>query len=375
MHEFIHTFSVVKCFSKQEHRDFKNTYGSNYFFNSDKHKFIMHKYANSGIRMEIQKREEKERKYDPLHRKYKAKIIITPHKLLIPGKRMGKLISKSDIEAACKQLGIIISLIENESGVNVWQDVKLRRIDIAKDVVTPSDLYSTEVIKASKHAIHKCGYKVFKPQESEDYNPEWPDEDSMLFYNHSQEIKGKIYNKLHDLNETEKKEYTKYGLLRFELSLKRAQLRASYNISDTLSLDELPCLLCRITDDGAMLLDKFVVQTLYPGTMLSRSVLKKFLHLTYGGKKERIKKMLEYSSWVTKKPPEYYDLYGTESQIANRKNCFKTLSLSPIYVNSKCPYIPSFSNMLNNTVDQRMLNFARYTTRHKNKELTYWNLD
>ena len=159
MNEFIHTFSVTRCFSEQEYMDFKNAYGLKFFYNSDKHRFVLSKYADNGIRVEIIKREDKERKYDSLHRKYKATIIITPHKLLTPGKHMGKLTSGSDIEAACKQLESIISVIENESGLNLWQDVKLRRVDITKDVVTPSDLYSAEIIKASKQAVYKNGYK------------------------------------------------------------------------------------------------------------------------------------------------------------------------------------------------------------------------
>ena len=148
-----------------------------------------------------------------------------------------------------------------------------------------------------------------------------------------------------------------------------------YDIGDTLSLDELLDLLCRITDDGAMLLNKYIVQTLFPGAMLSRSVMKKFLHLKYDGKEKRIEKMLEYSSWVTIMPPDYYEAYGTESKIANRKNCFKALSVSPIYVSGKCPYVPSFSDLLDGTVDQRLLNFAWNATKRKRKELTYWNFN
>lgn len=372
MNEFIHTFSVVRYFSKQECTDFKNTYGLKFFFNSDKHRFVLSKYADNGIRVEIIKRKDKERKYDPLHREYKATIIVTPHKLLAPGKHMGKLTSGSEIEAACKQLESIISEIEDESGVNLWQDVKLRRVDVTKDVVTPSDLYSAEIIMASKQAVHKNGYKVFKPQECESYNPEFPIEDSTLFYNHSQEIEAKIYNKLHDLDEIERKEYAKCGLIRFELSLKHARIKELYDIGDTLSLDALPDLLCRITDDGAMLLDKYIVQTLFPGAMLSRSVMRQFLRLKYDGKEKRIEKMMEYSSWVTIMPPDYYKIYGTESQIANRKNCFNALSVSPIYVSGKCPYIPSFSDLLDGTVDQRLLNFAWQATKRKRKELIYW---
>ena len=171
------------------------------------------------------------------------------------------------------------------------------------------------------------------------------------------------------------KEYAKYGLVRFELTLKRTRLRELYGIGDTLSLDELPGLLCKITDDGTMLLDKYIVQTLYSGAMLSRSVLKKYLHFEYGSKKERIEKMLGYSSWVTQLPPDYYSFYGTDSQIANRQEHFQALSLSPVYVNSKCPYIPSFSDLLNGTVNQRLLNFARQATKHKRKDLTYWNFN
>ena len=117
-----------------------------------------------------------------------------------------------------------------------------------------------------------------------------PIEDSALFYNHSQEIEAKIYNKLHDLDETERKEYAKRGLIRFELSLKHARIKELYDIGDTLSLDELPDLLCRITDDGAALLDKYIVQTLYPGAMLSRSVLKNIFTLNMMAKKNALRK-------------------------------------------------------------------------------------
>lgn len=375
MYEFIHTFSMIRYFSKQEHMAFKSLYGSKFFFNSDENKFVLSKYTDDGLRVEIKKSDNKERRYDPLHRKYKAKIIITPHKLLAPCKKMGKLTSSADIRVACERLTSTISSIENESGVNLWQDVKLCRVDITKDVITPSDLYSTEIIKASKQAVHKCGYKVFKPQESENYNPEWPEEDSTMFYSHSQEVEAKIYNKLHDLDETERREYAQYGLIRFELSLKHARLRDNYNIDEILSLEELPNLLCQITDDGAVLMDKYIVQTLYPGAMLSRGVLKKYLRSANGGKENRTKKMLEYSSWVTKMPPEYYDLYGTESKIATRKKWFTEISLSPIYVSSNCPYIPSFSDLLNDTVNQELLNFAWRATQRKREELIYWIFD
>ena len=81
MNEFIHTFSVIRCFSEQEHTAFKNTYGLKFFYNSDKHRFVMSKYADNGLRVEVKKRKDKEQKCDPLHRKYKIEIIITPHKL------------------------------------------------------------------------------------------------------------------------------------------------------------------------------------------------------------------------------------------------------------------------------------------------------
>lgn len=372
MNEFIHTFSVIRCFSEQEHTAFKNTYGLKFFYNSDKHRFVMSKYADNGLRVEVKKRKDKERKCDPLHRKYKVEIIITPHKLLSRDKQMGKLTSSTDIKAACEQLETIISTIENESGVNLWQDIKLRRIDITKDVVTPSDLYSAEIIKASKKAVYKCGYKVFNPQESESYNPEWPVEDSTLFYSHSQEVEAKIYNKLHDLDETEQKEYAKYGLVRFELTLKHTRIKELYGIGDTLALKELPDLLCQVTDDGSMLLDKYIVQTLFPGAMLSLCVLKRYLRRENGSKEHRTKKMLDYSKWVTKMSPDCCNLYGTSIQISNRKDHFQALSLSPVYVNGQCPYIPSFSDMLNGTVDQRLLNFAWQATKYKQKDLTYW---
>ncbi len=379
MHEFIHTFSMTRFFSEQERITFKNLYGSNFFFNSDKNKFVLNKYTDDGLRVEITESSYKDRHYhDPLNRKYKAKIIITPHKLLHPGKQMGKLTSNTDIQAACVLLTNIFSEIQNESGVNLWQDAKLRRVDISKDIITPSDLYSVEIIKASKQAVHKCGYKVFKPEESKGYNPEWALEDSALFHNHSQKVAAKIYNKLHDLDETEQKEYSGLGLIRFELTLKRNRLKDPYRIDEVLLPDELTGLLCKITKDGNMLLDKYMVQTLYPGAMLSHSVLKKYLKLQNGRKEKRTKSMQEYSSWVTKMPPKLCDIGLIPAQITNRKESFKALSVSPVYVDNKCPFIPSFSDMLNGTVDQKLLNFAWIATRRKREgkkrnELIYWN--
>lgn len=380
MQEFIHTFSMKRCFSEQEHQNFKSTYGSKYFFNSGKKKakrklkFVMSKYADNGLKVEVKRRKYKEIKYDSLSRQYKATIIITPHKLLTPGKQMGKLTNSTDIQAACKRLINIFSEIQDESGVDLWQDAELHRIDITKDVRTPSDLYSAEIIKASKQAVYRCGYTVFKPEESKDYNPEWPIEDSALFYNHSQEVEAKIYNKLHDLEEVEQKKYSGFGLIRFELTLKKKRLKELYSIGEVLLPDGLSDLLCKITEDGSMLLDKYMVQALFPGAMLSESVLKKYIKLTNGGKKDRIKEMQKYSSWVTKAPPELYNVGLTPAQIAKRKEWFKALSVSPVYVNNKCPYIPSFSDLLNGTVDQNLLNFAWIATKRKRAELDYWNV-
>mgnify|MGYP001062486053 FL=1 len=380
MQEFIHTFSMKRCFSEQEHQNFKSTYGSKYFFNGGKKKakrkpkFVMSKYADNGLKVEVKRRKYEEIKYDSLGRQYKATIIITPHKLLTPGKQMGKLTNSADIQAACRRLMNIFSEILDESGVNLWQDAELHRVDITKDVRTPSDLYSAEIIKASKQAVYRCGYTVFKPEESEDYNPEWPIEDSALFYNHSQEVEAKIYNKLHDLEEVEQKKYSGFGLIRFELTLKKKRLKEQYSIGEVLLPDGLSDLLCKITEDGSMLLDKYMVQALFPGAMLSESVLKKYIKLTNGGKKDRIKEMQKYSSWVTKAPPELYNVGLTPAQIAKRKEWFKALSVSPIYVDNKCPYIPSFSDLLNGTVDQNLLNFAWIATKRKRAELDYWNV-
>lgn len=380
MQEFIHTFSMKRCFSEQEHQNFKSTYGSKYFFNGGKKKakrkpkFVMSKYADNGLKVEVKRRKYEEIKYDSLGRQYKATIIITPHKLLTPGKQMGKLTNSADIQAACRRLMNIFSEILDESGVNLWQDAELHRVDITKDVRTPSDLYSAEIIKASKQAVYRCGYTVFKPEESEDYNPEWPIEDSALFYNHSQEVEAKIYNKLHDLEEVEQKEYSGFGLIRFELTLKKKRLKELYSIGEVLLPDGLSDLLCKITEDGSMLLDKYMVQALFPGAMLSESVLNKYIKLTNWGKKDRIKKMQKYSSWITKVPPELYNVGLTPAQIAKRKEWFKALSVSPVYVNDKCPYIPSFSDLLNGTVDQNLLNFASLATKSRRAELDYWNV-
>ena len=72
MQEFIHTFSMKRCFSEQEHQNFKSTYGSKYFFNGGKKKakrkpkFVMSKYADNGLKVEVKRRKYEEIKYDSL---------------------------------------------------------------------------------------------------------------------------------------------------------------------------------------------------------------------------------------------------------------------------------------------------------------------
>ena len=114
--------------------------------------------------------------------------------------------------------------IKNKSGIDLWNETKLKRIDLTKDIETESDAYTMEVIRLSKLALHKTGYHLWVPKKEDIERTGWAEEDSAMFYNHNQEVQAKIYNKFRDFKNIVDVSDLK-GLLRFELSLKRNFLK------------------------------------------------------------------------------------------------------------------------------------------------------
>ena len=375
MNEFIHTFSIKRLLSGKELVSLKTKVSPLFFYKSTDEIWMLKDHANSGLRAEITRLENDspKRMFDSKHPQYEIEIIVTPAKLLNPCMNLGGITAKNELEDACKRLGEIIWDIEHASGVDLLHKAKLYRVDLTKDINTPNEFYTHEIIKAARKAINKYGYETYDPKAHADYKIDWRQEDSMLFKN--KKVWGKLYNKKRDLVlhkcQSEIEELGDYGLLRFEISLLRGILRDDYSARGYITLNSLPEILYQITTDGNALLNKHLVNTFYDGAMLSRSVLKKYLNRKCKSTKAA-KSMIDFSDWIKKTEPEDLKCYDTPDRISTQIKRFAELKISPVQINKQYPYIPSFSDMLNETVDDKLRFFAwRSTERHHN-ELTYW---
>ena len=58
---------------------------------------------------------------------------------------MKKLFTTEEYKQAMEKLETILKEIQLSSGVSLWNDTKLRRMDLSKDIITESDAYSKEI--------------------------------------------------------------------------------------------------------------------------------------------------------------------------------------------------------------------------------------
>ena len=202
MKEFIHTIGIETYLTDEQYNAFSRAYGNNskiYFYDRIKEKRFFVKYADHGFRAAMKSADEKVTKYDPLHRRYKADWIVTPAKLLYPRQAMMKLFTPQEYENAFLELYKIIDEIENDTGVDLLKEGRLYRVDIAKDIISPSEEYTQEVIRLAKKALFRYGYTFSQPIPEEERIEERKDENAVFFHNKNQDVKAKIYNKLEDL--------------------------------------------------------------------------------------------------------------------------------------------------------------------------------
>ena len=377
MNEFIHTFGMKRLITEKEHTSLCGNKHPLFFWNSKKGIWALKGHEGSGLRAEIRPLENEcpLRLFNSEHPPYEIEIIVTLAKLLYPDTNLGGLTAKTEIELACENLGIIVNGIEEISKVDLLQGAKLHRVDLTKNIITPNDLYTHEIIEAAKKSVNRYGYEGYDPRVHLDYTVSWKDEDSMMFK--SKKVWCKLYNKKRDLllnkHQSEIEELGDHGLLRFEISLLRDILRDDYNAKGFITLEELPQILYSLTADGNMLLDKYLVKTFYKGAMLSKSILKKRLKCEKNLWATTVDSMNNFSNWVTQMKPKDLKYYDIPDGISAEISRFANLNLSPVQVSKLCPYIPSFSDMLNGTIDDWLLNFAWRATKRKAKELVYWN--
>ena len=352
MNEFIHTFSVTTHIYNAQKDNLAAAFGEHFFYNSGEKHYVLSKYAKDGIRVEIKFNPEKEKKYDKKHRDCKVEMIITPAKLLYPNQPMEKLYSPSEYEEACIRLEKIIREIELLSGVNLWEEVKLKRIDVSKDVETPSDEYSREVIRMAKLALYKTGYHIWRPTLEEIEDKDWFEEDSIFFNNHNQEVGAKIYNKLTDMKNLNYDTTGIQGLLRFELTLKRKFLKSlSLLTGDYLSFSDLATIVSTVLLSGSELMQKHVVSPLWSGVMLSKNLQKKYIKCYCKSKNSKYRKMMSYRRQCNRS-----GVY----QDPKMEEYFGEIGLSPLCVEDEMQYLTSFGELLEGTRNERIARFMKF---------------
>ena len=354
MYEFRHTFSATTHLFKNEKDSLTRAYSEDIFFDSKESKLILHKYAENGLRIEIEFNSKAEKKYDKKHREYKVELIVTLAKLIYPDGVMKKLFAIEEYSLALEKLTDLLREIKLNSGVSLWKDTKIQRVDITKDIATESDEYSKEVIRLAKLALHKTGYHLWIPTQEEVDETGWEAGDSAMFYNHNQEVKSKIYNKLTDLKNYEHDTTGIKGLLRFELTLKRNFMKNNGLIkSGNNSIEELGGLFSVVLDSAEALMQTHIAGPLWNGIFLSKKLQKKYIKRYCKTHEAKYKKMLAYCDDCKK---------GIISADGKVVDYFNEIELSPLHSNKEFPYIPSFACLLGKEENEKITNFVEKHT-------------
>ncbi len=373
MNGFIHTFSLETKISYDSFIKLKEAY-KNMFWNSNKQEHIIPDYADYGLRIGIKNRCNKEIRYDKEHHKKKVTMIFTLYKLLYPGESMGQLTEKQDIIRACEKIVDLLRDVADKSGVELWRCVKVKRVDVTHDVITPSEEYSRELIKIAKKALLPYGYTFWEPSEVEKNTKDWDVDNAVFFNNHNQEIEAKIYNKKADKDVADQlsKDIKDRGLVRFELALKRRFLREERYIQDNvIDIRDLEQILSLITEDSGDLLSEYMGRVLSNGEMLSKKVLIAYIQKKYKGKEKRIDNMMFYIELKNQKGD--VNKYGSSKSIRNIEKHFEKINVSPIYTRKECPYIPSFDKLLNDlSPNQKFLRMAQAYNENRGYRYKYW---
>ena len=349
MNEFIHTFSAVTHLSLIEKDNLTLAYYDDIFFNGDEKIIVLSKYAENGLRIHIEFNSTAEKKYDKEHRAYKAELIVTPAKLIYPNGKMKKLYTAEEYTLAMEKLKGIFQEIKNKSGIDLWNETKLKRIDLTKDIETESDSYTMEVIRLSKLALHKTGYHLWVPTKEEVEKTGWAEEDSAMFYNHNQEVQAKIYNKLRDFKNIVDVSDMK-GLLRFELSLKRNFLKNSGLIQKgNTPFESLAEIFSCVLNGAEEMMQTHIVGPLWVGNSLSRKLQKKYIQKHCKRKVSKMEKMLKYRDECQR------GILVTGGKVLDY---FEEIELSPLCTNKAFPYIPSFARLLSGEENEEIKKFV-----------------
>lgn len=358
MKEFIHTYGVETYLTDDQYNAFYRAYGYHediYFPDRIHNKRVFTKYAQRGFRMEIKDADPIVTKFDALHRRFRADWIVTPGKLLYTGKAMMNLYKTEDYDKACYELYRILDEIENATGVDLLKEGRLYRVDVTKDVVTPSEEYSQEVIRLAKKGLYKRGYRFMEAIDNDKRIDTLKDDNAVFFHHKRQDLKSKIYNKLEDLKLHHYNTSAMTGLLRFELAIKRrALINKKYIIAEHLGNDDLGYILEKIMNDAYDLLHDHIATPLWSGAMLSKNLQKLYIwrYCDYKKDSARFKKLMEYRKACNNAECMKYaekDTYAASH--------FEKMGLSPLYCSDTIGYTPAFVDLLDGTEDERIREF------------------
>lgn len=379
MDGFIHTFELTRRLSNEEFEKLRQAYPE-LFYNGETGEYVLGCYAERGIRIQIKRRKKDAVRYDKKHRGMEASIIVTLYKLLHTGEKLG-VCGKDDIPECCARLSGLFAEATERTNIDLLAGAEIKRVDIACDIVTPSDEYSREIVRVAKLSRMPYGYKIWEPPKDGCGKKGWNADNAVFFYNHNQEAKGKIYNKKEDAETADSLDaYLKgigkedCGLIRCEITLKGNCLKKNKFITKSqINIPGIALLLRRLTEESQNLLEEFAGDFMLEHDMLSKNILIKYISRKYAGKQKRLQKMQEYIEEVNRNGWNNPDQFLSDVQTENIMKHFDSLGVSPVYTKKDFPYIPSLAKMMDHEYDTELLNYARHYNEKRGHEFIYWD--
>lgn len=362
---FIHTFSLIKKYkSVDEIKGLWQFYKHNNL--EYKGDFLINQYAHKGVRLCARYLCPERRHYE----KYKVEIeiIVTPYKLLNNGKSLGCLQEKREYKEALYNYYEILNKIQMETGVDL-KNAKIKRIDVTRDVLTPSSIYSKEIICTIK--VQQLPYGYHAMAEEIAIKNHWNQENAYCYRNINQNVSVKVYDKVQNLQDYKNEEWKSLdgkGIIRFEVTLEKKSLKKIDDGSNSLIQ-----LIEKVLKYADLIYEEHVIFPLDTGVMLSEDVLHKYINRKIPQKIKR-EKMQECILRCRKEKGNARMLdssfMGTEKRTEKVWEYFQKLDVSPIPLKAECPYVPSVSQLIygENEESSVIQKFAMKHTRGKE----YW---
>lgn len=275
---FIHTFSLQKNAYYKQAEKIWTCYNDMNIKQEDG--IIINHFAEEGLRIQISHRGNIATQYDKEHKETKIELIITPYKLLHPGDYLGKIRNRREMHDASMRLYELLDEIKSDTGVNLLKGAEIKRIDITKDVITPSQEYTREIIAVCKATSLQRGYYFCNPAKTQCELNGWNPQNACLYKNESQGIKVKIYDKqqnLIDFRKAADSEETGKELVRFEIYLEKKFLNKGYLIDEN-----YVCILNRVMENTSDLFQEHFLLIINQGEMLSFPELEKYIKYKKG---------------------------------------------------------------------------------------------